>query len=904
MALKHLFFGFFSLFSLSLFAQGETSNWYFGNGAGLKFKDDGTVVALTDGKLNTFEGCTTISDTTGNLLFYTDGIVVYDRNHNIMQNGTGLYGDPSSTQSAIIVQKPEDPTIFYIFTMDTITFEGDPDWGFNYSVVDITLNGGNGAVIQKNINLLADGSEKLSAVIKDCFDKSIWVVTLASENEEPGQFFNTYYAFEVNTTGVNPVPVKSTFNDIQIFDPRGYLKFSPDGSILASANGNSGLYLYDFDTDTGLLSNQQKLQTSNPFTTVYGIEFSPNQNFLYVNTTDIPPQNDPQLLSTSLLQFDLEALDISASEIEIDRRPIYRGALQLAQNGKIYRTVAENYFEGSPYLGVIENPNEMGVASNYIHNAVYLEGKNATQGLPPFVQSFFNQVDLVQNADGTSSSTLTLCAGEAFVLEGENLPNATYTWEKDGVPLANSSYNLAIASSSAVDSGRYSLQITPEDPNECPILGEAFIMVDPLPEPKPLLLVQCDAAATNSADGLTTFNLEQAIFDTSYTFYFYESLSDLASENPIPNPIGYTNSTPFNQTLYYKILNSNGCEDTGELQLQVLSIVLTEDEKTFYACDENPEDELLEGIFDLNSMLDSAYRNRDVTLYTTLEDASLEQNPISGDYASSSTLIYARIEENNECEDVDIINLTVTQTPTLNFMDELTWCTDGPPISVTAPDGFDLYRWYKDQSGGLAEIGNQQDLQIEALGNYVLEVGYVYTSNEGAFECTNTAIFEVVPSNKAQIDDILIEDISENNTVEILVSGDGEYEFSLDGFFYQDSALFDNVSPGIITAYVRDKNGCGLSEELISVIGYPKFFTPNGDNVNDFWQIIGVNEQFQPESIISIYDRYGKLVAQISPGSEGWNGSHNNSELPASDYWFSVSLQSGRIFKGHFALKR
>ncbi|MEZ4809215.1 MAG: T9SS type B sorting domain-containing protein [Allomuricauda sp.] len=899
---RNFFLVLFCLFSLTLFGQGQTSNWYFGNGAGIKFNNDGSVVALTDGKLNTFEGCASISDASGNLILYTDGIRVYDRNHNTMQNGTGLYGDPSSTQSAIIVQKPDDPNILYIFTMDTKTFEEDPDWGFNYSVVDLTLNGGNGAIVQKNVNLLGDGSEKLSAVLKDCFDKSIWVVTLGTETEEPAPY-NTYYAYEVNASGVNPVPVKSTFSDLQIVDARGYLKFSPDGSILASANANSGLYLYDFDTNTGILSNQQVIRLPFPNAAPYGIEFSPNQRFLYVHATNFVPPNDPGVTS-SLWQLDLTAADISASVIDLDNRPIFRGALQLAQNGKIYRTIPESYLEGSPYLGVIENPNELGTAANYRHNAVYLNGRNATQGLPPFIQSFFNQIDLINNPDGTSSSSLTLCEGESFILEGENLPNATYSWEKDGVPLTNSGYTLTIDSANITDSGRYSLEIIPEDPSECPIIGEAFILIDPLPEARPLLLVQCDAAATNTTDGLTTFNLEQAIFDTSYSFYFYEALADMAANNPIANPVGYTNSIPFDQTLYYKILNDNGCEDVGELQLRVLSIALTDGEKTFYACDENPADQLLEGIFDLSNILDSTYQNKDVSFYTSLEDASLEQNPISGPYATSSTIIYARIEENNECEDIDMINLTVNPTPSVTFLDELSWCTDGPPISITAPDGFDLHRWYIDQSGGLMEIGNQQTVQIEAVGNYVLEVGYTYTTNEGVFECYSGTGFVVKPSNRALITDVHVEDISDNNIVEIFVSGDGDYEYSMDAVNYQDSPLFENVEPGFVTVYVRDKNGCGISEELVSVIGYPKFFTPNGDGVNDSWHIIGLDERFQPESVIQIFDRYGKLMAQVSPKTGGWNGTYNNNELPANDYWFKVSLEDGRIFKGHFTLKR
>ncbi|MBT8301331.1 MAG: hypothetical protein KJO63_08385, partial [Maribacter sp.] len=137
-----LLLAFSIIFPALLLGQGETSNWYFGNNAGIRFNNNGTVTALDDGRLNTFEGCTTISNALGDLLFYTEGIVVYDRNHNVMQNGTGLYGDPSSTQSAIIVPQPLDPNIFYIFTVDTSVTETDPDFGLNYSIVDLTLNNG------------------------------------------------------------------------------------------------------------------------------------------------------------------------------------------------------------------------------------------------------------------------------------------------------------------------------------------------------------------------------------------------------------------------------------------------------------------------------------------------------------------------------------------------------------------------------------------------------------------------------------------------------------------------------------------------------------------------------------------------------------------------------------------
>ena len=178
---------------ISCFSQKEASNWYFGNNAGLHFNTDGSVTALTNGNLSTIEGCASISDTNGNLQFYTDGITVYNKNHAIMESG--LYGDPSSTQSAIIVPKPNDPNIYFIFTIDTSVGNNDPDFGFNYSIVDITLNGGLGGITLKNSNLLQDSSEKISAVVKDCISQSIWVITFASPTGAPTNTYNTFHTF-------------------------------------------------------------------------------------------------------------------------------------------------------------------------------------------------------------------------------------------------------------------------------------------------------------------------------------------------------------------------------------------------------------------------------------------------------------------------------------------------------------------------------------------------------------------------------------------------------------------------------------------------------------------------------------------------------------------------------------
>ncbi len=891
------------IFPVFIFGQGETSNWYFGNGAGIVFNNDGSVSPITDGKLETFEGCATISDSSGNLLFYTDGITVYDWTHSVMENGRGLYGDPSSTQSALIVPAPSSPDIFYIFTVDTSTFENDPDNGLNYSVVDISRNNGNGAVVEKNINLLKDCSEKITAVIKECSDQSIWLMTLASENGTTG-FFNTYHAFEVNANGVVTNPIRTTFSDLQIEDPRGYLKFSSDGTKMASAHMRFGLYLYDFDAETGKLSNQNRVSLPAPDNNPYGIEFSPNGKYLYVHAS-----NDVQAAlghTSSLFQLDMEAGDISDSRVVLDKRGVYRGALQLGSNGTIYRTLSESYFRGSSFLGVIHNPNGGGLGAEYIHNAIALNGKIGTQGLPPFIQSFFNKIELIQNEDGTTSSSLDLCEGEPFLLEAENIPGAIYTWKKDGVVFQNPGVNsFQIDTANETHSGKYSLEILLPDPKECPILGESLINVHPLPPNDPLTLVQCDVDIGSSPDGVTTINLGQVEPNSEYTYTFFETIQDRDTENPIPDPERFVNTQAFNQTLYYKVTNALGCASFGELQLRIQSVDLDESaQMTYYACDDDPGDQILKGTFDLENFGRSNYPQNEVVFYRNLEDVTLEQDPLPNIHITEPTVIFARLENLNQCEDILEIQLQVNPSPNFSLPPVHLLCTDNPNLSITGPDGFDTYTWFKEEGDFQEVVSDNQQIDILEIGNYVLEVGYVYEVDGETQICTNQKGFAVLPSNKAVIEDILIEDISENNTVQIMVSGDGDYEFSMDEAPFQDEAFFEDVAPGFRTISIRDKNGCGRIEELVSVIGYPKFFTPNGDGINDIWQIIGVDNRFQTNTLVTIFNRYGKKVAQIVPNDSGWNGTYNAEALPASDYWFSAILEDGREFKGHFALKR
>lgn len=264
----------------SIQAQNEAAIWYFGFNAGLDF-NSGAPVALTNGMLSTNEGCSTISNSNGQLLFYTDGIRVWDKSHNVMPNGTGLFGNPSSTQSGIIVPKPNNPNLYYIFTVDD---EAGPN-GLRYSEVDLTLNGGNGDVnANKNILLTTPTAEKISA-IEHTNGNDIWVITHEWNS-------NNFFAYLVTPAGVNTTPITSTVGAFHgggnTSNAIGNLKFSPNGERLALAQAYEPNFVevFDFDTATGLVSNPifiNGIFTENGSDGPYGVEFSPDSNTLYVS---------------------------------------------------------------------------------------------------------------------------------------------------------------------------------------------------------------------------------------------------------------------------------------------------------------------------------------------------------------------------------------------------------------------------------------------------------------------------------------------------------------------------------------------------------------------------------------------------------------------------------------------
>ncbi len=368
---------FFILFIVAnAHAQTPADWWYFGNQAGLHFEAGGPV-ADPNGVLSTSEGCASISDAGGNLLFYTDGISVFDATHTLMPNGGGLLGNSSSTQSAIVIPRPQSNTQFYIFTVD----DGAGVDGMKYTKVDMTLNGGLGDVVtsEKNISLVTPTAEKVASLKKP---NGYWVVTMKIPSD-------TVYAYEVTSAGVNLTPVTSnTGLSLTTSNFWGYLKGNVQSSKLGFiSQGISEAYVFDFDVTTGMVTGSVAITQTIGGGTGYGIEFSPDGNLLYTMSYG----------TCDLKQYDLTLVTsaaISASEVILGNTVSGGGALQIGPDGKMYICRS-----GKPYLSAIEFPNVYGSGANFIDTAVALStGKTCVLGLPTFVQSFFNVAFDADNA--------------------------------------------------------------------------------------------------------------------------------------------------------------------------------------------------------------------------------------------------------------------------------------------------------------------------------------------------------------------------------------------------------------------------------------------------------------------------------------------------------------------------
>ncbi len=960
---------FLILFTSLAFSQQEASVWYFGSNAGIKFDASGNVTALTDGQLNTSEGCATIADSNGNLLFYTDGITIWNKNHQIMSNGTGLMGNWSSSQSATIVPMPGSTTLYYVFTLD---YEAHAN-GFRYSIVDMSLNGGLGDVnSSKNILIYTPSNEKLS-IVKHANGMDYWVVTHGWNN-------NTFYSYLLTSTGLSTTPVTSNVGAITNGTTQnvyGCMKISPDGTKIAICNSHIDAEVLDFSTTTGLVTNATVLFTGSGLpdsSFAYGVEFSPDSRLLYVINTGYYP-----LLPRQLIQYDLTNSSTIVASAQIINSVMIPDAfptgLQLAPNGKIYSTLI-----GYNKLAVINSPNTVGLGCSFQMDAVDLAGRFCQFGLPPFVSSFFNATFKTQNLCLGSTTQFTIDTSQSVTSASWNFGDgSTSTVVAPSHQYANSgSYTVTVTATTANGTNTKTKVITiyqipianiVANQTNCDSSGATYdlsqhsatllggqstttfgvtyfsTMTDlvnhanalPIQYTVPLGTTTIYAKVYNlentscyafqtftitkylrpisniisntficddaSNDGVGSFNLDATtvtVLGTQSSTYFkvsyYSSQSD-ANIGINPLPLNYQNtSNP--QTIYIRIENklSSTCFDASQsFQIGLYKMPTANHPPNLYLCDVNNDgtesfDLTPQSSVVLGSQLASDYT---ITYHNTLNDATLGVNALSMiQTVINAKTIYIRIENKLSamCFATTSFQLIVKPKPVLVLNDTYTIC-QGTSITITASSGFTSYSW----STG----SHTNSAFITQAGNYSLTV----TKDYGTIICDATKNFTVYNSNVATITSIATQDWTDSeNAITVFVTGDGDYEYSLDNIHFQDSNQFYGLQSGEYTVYVKDKKGCGTIQEDVFLLMYPKFFTPNGDGVNDEWNVhFSITE---PNMFVTIYDRYGKVVDAFKGKSPGWNGTLNGKLLPADDYWFVVKRGNGREYRGHFSLVR
>ncbi|MBO6517744.1 MAG: gliding motility-associated C-terminal domain-containing protein [Bacteroidia bacterium] len=381
-----------TLFTSTVYAQKQANIWYFGNKAGLDFNYS-PPKALTNSAMNTAEGCASVADGNGKLLFYTDGITIWDKTHSVMKNGSGLKGHYSSAQSAVIVPKPGSNTNYYIFTVDGSSGRRQ---GCHYNEVDISKNGGNGEVILKNqvlINWSGYLFESIGAT-SHANGRDFWVCYADRDS--------SLKSFLVSFTGVQTTPVVSKPGNIHTGNSWSfYMKFSSDNKYMAYTPTRKGLRLVQFDDQTGKFKKAITIDNS-PLD--YGMEFSPNSKLLYTSRG---------------YQYDISSFDsatIAKSKYFYNGGTNYYQAIQLGPDGRMYTAAGSR--GGTSKIGFIGQPNKKGSGCQFYPDTIDVGGRMVL-GLPTFLQSY---LDPNFNVKGT-------CYGDTthfLVTETKDLDSVTW----------------------------------------------------------------------------------------------------------------------------------------------------------------------------------------------------------------------------------------------------------------------------------------------------------------------------------------------------------------------------------------------------------------------------------------------------------------------------------------------
>ncbi len=869
-----------------LYAQGESNNWYFGSNAGVTFTT-GAPVAVTNGALSTTEGCASISDAAGNLLFYTNGVSIWNSNHAVMTNGTALLGNTSSTQSAIIVQQPNSNTIYYVFTVSGGGY-------LCYSIVDMTLSGGLGAVTAvKNVSLCTPVTEKVTA-IKHCNNNDVWIITHLSNS-------NAFYAYLLTNTGLNTTAIVSAVGSVHTGGSNdiGYMKASPDGMRLALAVRYQNLVeLFDFDNNTGYVSNPLVLSTSISYS--YGIEFSPDGSKLYATNG---------LSSNQIWQWDLSSgvpATIIASQYLVGTPSTScMAAIQMGPDSLLY---FGNY--GSSFLGRIGNPNAAGAACGYNVNAVSLAGRNCQLGLPTFVQRYnYQPANFLY-----STIIVDTCFGDAthfFVTDSLTFTSFYWDFDDPASGAANTS-TLPSPYHTFTAPGTYDVMLIADYRcgSDTVIKTVTIIDVNATATATPTTIcygdsVNLDVTGTppgnvytwNNGLGVGQNHIVTPMINTTYIVtasnggcFAYDTVDVIVDSVINPSILPTNPSICAGDSVSLTVsggntyLWSNGMTQGTITVSPAVTTNYSVTATSISGCTGTASvDVTVEPAVNLNlsaTQIQLCMGDSSLLIASSTDpgssfqwSGSLGTNDSVVVYPAVTTTYVVTGTSSGGCVEIDSIIILVDSNVVVQLSPTAAEICKGESVSLTASGG-DIYLW----SNGMT----QSSITVSPNSTTTYSVTATSTFGcSGSASMTVTvhpgpmAAYSVSPNPAGVNQSVQFTDASVGATTWDWDFGDGSFGSGLDPTHAYNS-------PGTYETwlYVEDDNGCRDSTSIRLMVNQlftffiPNSFSPDGDNINDIFIPKGTNVD-EDRYMMRIYDRWGKLVFETKDINEGWDGSIN-----------------------------
>ena len=531
------------------------------------------------------------------------------------------------------------------------------------------------------------------------------------------------------------------------------------------------------------------------------------------------------------------------------------------------------------------------------------------------------------DTSGDELEVFDITVNEAYIINGEEGVSVTYHETQEDAELGeNAIVDPAVYTNITLGQQIIYVRVT-NDITACYTIVTFDLIVNPLPD---ISAADQYIACEIDTDGFFDFDLDTvsaSILGTqdplNFTVTYHETQEDADNgDNVLVSP--YTNLTNPQQLFVNITNNTTGCfiaVPSITIEVQEAAQANSDLDRIEYIICDNLADNDGFGTFNLSSQNEEILDGQDpanftVTYYDNQIDAELGTNPLANSYENTSNpqIIYARVDNDTtadaQCYATTDLTLIVNLLPEFFLEDVYLGCVNVNGSELLDPVVMDIgldpalysFEWF-DPTGTL----------VSTSVTYTPLVGGTFTAiaTNLATGCQNTVTTLVDPSSPPEVSAVVTtEFFADLHVIQASATGEGIYEFSLDDGPWQTSGTFEDVTPGFHSVIARDINGCGTGTTQVLVIDYPHFFTPNGDGYNDTWRVEGI--ETRPLAKIYIYDRFGKLLKQLSPLGPGWDGTFNGENLPATDYWFTIRLDVVfgeaesviKEFTGHFSLKR